>query len=74
MGYYYSKRIGLVEREKSKNNTPDSAYIQFYKTELIKYNNEIETLKNTISKREDSIEKLDEEFKFLKEKYPEEFL
>lgn len=73
MGYYYSKNTGLIESEKS-NNTPDLAYIHFYKTEMIKYNNEIETLKNTISKREDSIKKLDAEFTRLKEIYPEEFI
>jgi len=74
MGFHYSPSTGLIEKLSAYHDTADEAYLHFYlmeSTNLIKQKNDAEKKLKYI---DEQLDKLNEDFDWLKDKYPEELL
>ena len=83
MKYIYSKFLGVHElsEENTKKvdvsllgNTPNEAKLLYFKNERFLIKDRIRKAKEGIKKNEKILKKLEDEFSFLYDLYPEEFI
>lgn len=67
---YIYTTLGLIESEKGFD-TPERAIFEFYKEQRFLINDRIRKSRENIVKNEKELKKLEENFKYVIEKYPE---
>jgi hypothetical protein len=74
MGWYYSERTGLIETDQASFETPDEAFIAYYQIELAILLADKDNLERDLRSVNNKLSTLKEEFGYLVDKYPEEFI
>lgn len=74
MGFYYSPSTGLIEKLSAYHKTADEAYLHFYLMESETLIDDKLEAERKLKAANDGLDKLNESFGWLKEKYPEEFI
>ena len=80
--YFYSQATGIIVNEYKNQKdklhlyelSEDKAMITWVKNSIKEFNDKINKSQNIIDKCLNSIEQINQEFNYLKEKYPEEFI
>jgi len=74
MGYFYSEKVGLVEREDFGAETPDEAVLKYYLSEVEKFNATIDDYNAELKRCKANLLMLHSNYSYLKDKFPEEFI
>jgi hypothetical protein len=74
MGYIYSHNLGLIEKEGEGSETQDDALIVYYKEIISKLLKKKVYIEKQLNINIELTKKINSEFGFLKEKYPDEFI
>lgn len=75
MKYMYTEGIGIAETDDPKGfDTPEQAVLDFYLSELKKYNKKIIGYQKSIESCEEHLDKLHKKYGYLKESHPEYFI
>ena len=74
MAFYYSDTTGLVEGTKYGWPSPDEAFIAYYKERRATIFAQKQTATQDLEMASKELNDLDEEYRYLVDKYPEEFI
>lgn len=75
MGFIYSPLLGVIEsKENYASSTPDKAKLEYFKSQEFLIKDRIRKSKENIAKNEKILKKLNDNFSFLYDIFPEEFI
>lgn len=77
MGFIYSPLIGISETDKypgSEEETPELAKLKYFKEQKFLIRDRIRKSRENIKKNEKALKKLEGDFSFLIDIFPEEFI